>query len=320
MSLIHEALRSLNAPESPAPGVPLRRSIPGGVNKPAWLYAICAFVVVMAAGWLAWALWQGMLPTIVTGAPAGRAFGMTRVAAGQQPISVSDVQQAPAEAAVRPQETSAPRAVPRGVDSSLNGQSVTIPVLPVSPSRAAVAQKPTVKLPTAVPQEQGQAQTKPDTEPTVQGIAHPERVDPAAGETAAIATPAAAPDPLEDEEPIELLFARFVASMRVNQKEEAAHTLALLERRLPQGSLVLLRAQAWAHLSSGRDAQAAHLYRTVLERMPGDEGAAINLASILSRSRQQEEARSILADAVRLRPDSTALRAALDQFTPNVRR
>ncbi|MNW11217.1 hypothetical protein D3C71_2086130 [compost metagenome] len=53
--------------------------------------------------------------------------------------------------------------------------------------------------------------------------------------------------------------------------------------------------------------------------MLGDEEAAINLASIQARQQKPEEARATLDAALRLRPDSAALRAALGQFTPAAR-
>ena len=81
----------------------------------------------------------------------------------------------------------------------------------------------------------------------------------------------------------------------------------------------LLRAQAWFDLRAGRDAAAADGYRGILERMPGDEEAAVNLASIQARQQKPEEARATLDAAARVHPDSNALRAALAQFTPAAR-
>jgi len=129
----------------------------------------------------------------------------------------------------------------------------------------------------------------------------------------------APPAPVVDDTPVELRFARFVAAMKNNQTADAERELAALKSRLPAGSLGLLRAQAWFDLRGGNDAAAAEQYRAILDRMPGDEEAAINLASIHSRRGKPEEARATLDGALRLSPDSAALRSALGQFTPNAR-
>lgn len=128
-----------------------------------------------------------------------------------------------------------------------------------------------------------------------------------------------APAPVVDDTPVELRFARFVAAMKSNQTADAERELAALKVRLPAGSLGLLRAQAWFDLRAGNDAAAADQYRAILDRMPGDEEAAINLASIHSRRGKPEDARAALDAALRLSPDSAALRSALGQFTPNAR-
>ena len=133
------------------------------------------------------------------------------------------------------------------------------------------------------------------------------------------AAPAVAPAPAVDDAPVELRFARFVAAMKESRTADAERELAALKERLPAGSLGLVRAQAWFDLRAGRDAAAADGYRTILERLPGDEEAAINLASIQSRQQKTEEARATLDAASRLQPDSAALRAALAQFTPAAR-
>ena len=133
------------------------------------------------------------------------------------------------------------------------------------------------------------------------------------------AAPAVAPGPAVDDAPVELRFARFVAAMKESRTADAERELAALKERLPAGSLGLVRAQAWFDLRAGRDAAAADGYRTILERLPGDEEAAINLASIQSRQQKTEEARATLDAASRLQPDSAALRAALAQFTPAAR-
>lgn len=108
--------------------------------------------------------------------------------------------------------------------------------------------------------------------------------------------------------------------MRNGQTADAERELGALKAVLPADALGLLRAQAWFDLKGGREDAAAQSYRQILDRMPGDEEAAVNLASIQARQSDQEGARTTLDTAARLNPDSAALRAALAQYTPNARK
>ena len=133
------------------------------------------------------------------------------------------------------------------------------------------------------------------------------------------AAPASPPVPKADDTPVQVRFTRFVAAMRSGQTSDAERELSALKAVLPADALGLQRAQAWFDLRTGNEARAAKAYRGILERLPGDAEAAINLASIQAQEADQDGARATLDAAARLNPDSAALRAALAQYTPNVR-
>lgn len=155
-------------------------------------------------------------------------------------------------------------------------------------------------------------------------VAAPARPRPAQPPRRSATTPKPAPVPAPaqaaaDDTPIEARFAHFSAAMKDGRQADAQKELAALRARLPEGTLSLMRAQAWHDLSEGRAQAAAAQYRRLLQRLPGDEGAAINLAALLLREGQTEQARATLDAAARLSPQSAALQAALAQFTPGAR-
>lgn len=118
---------------------------------------------------------------------------------------------------------------------------------------------------------------------------------------------------------MEQRFAEFMVAMNAQDWSAAQQQLDALRKRLPPQAVGLLRAQAWFDLQRGELDQARQGYQQLLERMPGDEEAAVNLASVLSRQGQGEAARQVLLQAVQIRPDAPRLRDALRRFTPEVR-
>lgn len=75
---------------------------------------------------------------------------------------------------------------------------------------------------------------------------------------------------------------------------------------LPPRSLTLLRMQAWLAHERGDVASALALYRRILERVPGDQTAAINLAILEAAHGNGASARQRLR---RLRADDSESRA-----------
>ena len=320
MSLIHDALKSMDAPQDSKPAM-ARASKAAVRGRPAWLDAMLAFAVVLGAGILGWFVWQTQMKPKALPPP---------MAAAPNPVPAP----APAPVAVTSPvaETAAPAAAPASTMAAAPAPAV--PALAAVPTPAVAAAAPAaapVQSPTPAPA----VAVEPAAPKTVLAAGpRGETVAPAAAavnrssttrqargvtRSTTAAAPAVAPAPAVDDAPVELRFARFVAAMKESRTADAERELAALKERLPAGSLGLVRAQAWFDLRAGRDASAADGYRTILERLPGDEEAAINLASIQSRQQKTEEARATLDAASRLQPDSAALRAALAQFTPAAR-
>ena len=313
MSLIHDALKSMDAPQGPKSAA-MRPPTAAARTRPAWLDAFLTFAVVLGLGALGWYLWQNQrhsradLTQTVTApvpAPAPAADGGVApqaVAASVEPVTAAQtdaIAAAPAEqiAKAEPAQTSA-AIVDQGPAPQSSVSSSAVSHMPMAeqsnPKSASPAHR---QAPTVSPRST------------------------AARQQARVGTPVApaASAPVVDDTPVELRFARFVAAMKDARTADAERELAGLKERLPAGSLGLLRAQAWFDLRAGREAAAAQGYRAILERLPGDEEAAVNLASIQLRQHQTEEARATLDAAARLQPDSAALRAALAQFTPAAR-
>lgn len=329
MSLIHDALKSMDTAAA-SPAAPAATARPRAVTaprggRPAWLDGALAFAIVVAAGGLGWVLWQSqkqpkpLPPVVAVAAPVLPVATLPALAASQPLVEV------PALAGATPVvDSPAASAQPAAVAAATAPAPMPSEVAPAPSAPALVAQVQAAPAPAAAPMPAsgvmvaqaatGQADVRTAT-PRPAAAPRPARA------TRAVAPPMVvpAPAPVVDETPVELRFARFVAAMKNNQTADAERELAALKARLPAGSLGLLRAQAWFDLRAGNDASAAEQYRAILDRMPGDEEASINLASIHSRRGKPEEARATLGAALRLSPDSAALSSALGQFTPNAR-
>lgn len=290
MSLIHDALKSM---DTPAVSVPMASRPATTGSRPAWWGGVFAFVSVLGAGGVGWMLWQDHL---------------------------SDSIYAPPQAMVQPPPVAPPPSAPPVVVAP-----VAVPATAETPAAAAVTPVAVAFAPPAATQPPAPARVAENAPPTPPAppamviAAKPVLALPRRNQAVNAVKETAHSSPTVAETPVELLFAQFVAAMKSGQQTDAEQALVALKRQLPTGAIGLVRAQAWFDLQAGRDAAAAEGYRTILDRMPGDEEAAINLASIQSRQQQSEEARATLDAAARLQPDSTALRAALSHFTPAIR-
>ena len=296
MSLIHDALKSMDAaaPQAAAPAVAARAPAPapsaspaarGG--RPAWVDGVLAFAVVVGVGGAGWVYWQSQK------SPKAPALLPAAIVVPQPVAKIAP----------------APEVYPESAQV-LAAPLVETPVV-MAPESAPVLSASVVRV------ESASASPTPVAARTAP-VARPQAVVRSARKaTALVEVPVATPAVAET--PIELHFARFMAAMKEGHTVDAERELRALKARLPAGSLGLMRAQAWFDLRAGNDVAAAEQYRAILERMAGDEEAAINLASILARQGKPEEARATLDSAVRLQPDSAGLRSALAQFTPNAR-
>ncbi len=114
--------------------------------------------------------------------------------------------------------------------------------------------------------------------------------------------------------PAEKRFALFLQAMKTSDLPGAQTQLQHLRRQMTGNSMTLLRAEAWFALASGDTAGARARYTSLLERLPGDEEASINLASLELREQHVEPARRLLHEALTQNPDSEAVKAALARF------
>ncbi|GAA4418178.1 hypothetical protein GCM10023090_02780 [Acidovorax lacteus] len=318
MSLIHDALRDMDtgAQKSPVGSVPPAMRAPepraGGRSYSDWLGGVAAFGVVVAAGVGGWMLLgpgaASKAPTSLAVPPA--AVGPAAAPLAPAPSPAARPATAPAVAAsastppvavtaAMPTATAAPPGVAHATPSMAAG------VTPVAAAPAAPSVAPASPAATERPRPPA-------------GAANPVARAPRKAVASAPATPAPAPEAVDDK-PVEQRFAEFMVAMNAQDWSGAQQQLDALRKRLPPQAAGLLRAQAWFDLQRGELDSARQGYQQLLERLPGDEEAAINLASVLSRQGQGEAARQVLLQAVQIRPDAPRLRDALRRFTPEVR-
>lgn len=298
MSLIHDALKTVDG-IAPAVTLPRVTAPAPAAAKPSasWLSGLAAFMVVVTVGGGVYWLWLGAQPI------ANPAAWTRQPQSPTQTLPQAPTQMMEASDVVLAQDT---------VQTIV---SVPIQISNFDQKTSLVPDAETanvVKLDNLAPASASlnAPAEAVRTAPATRDI-HPSRNAP----VKPAPNPAPVTEPVDDT-PVELHFGRFVAAMRVNDIVGADGELALLRKRLPEGALGLVRAQAWFDLKSGREDVALMGYQSILDRLPGDEEAAINTASVHSQRQQSEQARSVLAAAVRINPDSAVLRDALNQFAP----
>ncbi|WP_313255802.1 tetratricopeptide repeat protein [Stenotrophomonas acidaminiphila] len=90
--------------------------------------------------------------------------------------------------------------------------------------------------------------------------------------------------------------------------------LTRLQALLPPQSLTLLRARAWVAHGGGDYAGAERLYRAILDRVPDDETAGVNLALLDARRGNVAEARTRLGQLASRNGRSTRVAQALAEL------
>ena len=113
------------------------------------------------------------------------------------------------------------------------------------------------------------------------------------------------------------LFGSLNRALANRDEPLAKRHLTAIQARLPEGSVARLRAEAWFSHQSGDVDGAGQIYRSLLNKLPGDEHAGVNLASIEKKLQRADRAKEVLSAALRHNPASVALRAALDQLALN---
>lgn len=207
---------------------------------------------------------------IVSGLGAVAFAGIVVLALAQlddRPATMAGVQPDAADSAV----TATPAGVPADVAA---GHAVPAPQAPL-PAFAAVPAGHAAPLsppdPTAVPSETVSTNTPsaPTVGDGVTGIqdAHLQ-----------IDVIRAAPASQVAADEVGALLAALDNALAAHDAQASAQLLSTLGRQLPDSSLTLLRARAWAAHSQGDSNAADTHYRAVLQRLPDDEQAGVNLA------------------------------------------
>jgi hypothetical protein len=100
----------------------------------------------------------------------------------------------------------------------------------------------------------------------------------------------------DDADPAAVREAMTALNTAVGAHDDDARIAAIarLQALLPAGSLTLLRARAWAAHGGGDFAEAERLYHAILDRVPDDEHAGVNLALLDARRGDVDDARARL--------------------------
>ena len=108
---------------------------------------------------------------------------------------------------------------------------------------------------------------------------------------------------VDSDEGVASQIAAFNAAMGTKDHAGARDALASLQERLPAQSMTMLRMQAWYAVDSGNDSAALALYQRILERLPDDVNAGINLALIDWRANRRHAAQSRIGELHTRHPD-----------------
>lgn len=112
---------------------------------------------------------------------------------------------------------------------------------------------------------------------------------------------------------LSIVFRDLNNALALNDLPKAEQSLAIIRASLPSSSLARLRAEAWFAFQTKDLASAREHYRAVLEKLPGDEQASLNLAALERQADRHEQAQEVLQQALRHNPNAEALRTALNQ-------
>lgn len=314
MSLIYQALKQTEqeapaavvagasaAPPRAVPVVPPAAT--GRLRGPLLLGA-----VVAGAGIVAGLLLSQREPVAGVAAPA---VPSATAAVAPAPADVPPLPTAP----VAPLPVAVPAALPAAVPGAPAALPVAEPPLPTVPPR--------LTLSTALSARPAAAATG-----ATPAVAPPPAAVPAPAAAPVPAQPVsqARPSPAEvtvrstggatesaSNEDISELFDGLNRALEARDEAQALRHLQGIRNRLPEGSLARLRAEGWHAYRTGDAERAQRVYRRLLEKLPGDENASLTLASIERQGQRPDQAREVLARSLRNNPNSTVLRAALDQ-------
>jgi len=307
VSLIYDALRT--AGDTPAaPGSqPARprpaRALPRGS---VWLA-----IGVLLAGPLGFLVARGTGRSAAVDPPPVP-IAATATPAPAPPAPLPQPAPAPAAAqAVAPAAIPAP--APAAVAIATPAEASPVPASPAAPAATPPATRPTAPMaaiaapvPAQVPVPAPAPAAQPAAMPAMR-IAVTSAAAPRAERTAANR---------EDPDPAAVRGAMAHLHAAVGDHDDQAREQAIgeLQKLLPADSLTLLRARAWAAHGSGDTAQAERLYGAILQRVPDDEYASVNLALIDARRGALDQARDRLNQLAARGPHSAMVDNALAEL------
>ena len=280
MSLMHDAIKAFDEPQAPSPRQVVAAPRSGGS---VFWSSVGGFTVVMLLGLGGYLLWQYLNPAPTL--PIESAAPMARAETSQpEPLASAP---------------SLPSSLP---EVEVETERVAALAPPVNPTNTA----PTSAPPPA---------TGPETPPAAKAPTKPARSTMRAARRPKAVTERVEPAPPTPPEPSpQQNFQAFVQAMQAKDVERASARLNALASQLPPSSLSLLRARAWYALETGQTAAAQDYYKSLLERLPGDEEASVNLAALELQAQRIEPARKLLREALVQHPDSEQIKAALARF------
>lgn len=110
------------------------------------------------------------------------------------------------------------------------------------------------------------------------------------------------------------IHGHLVEHVAAERWQAAEGALERARERLPRSHVLLLRLEGWHALQRGRNRQAIDFYERLLQRLPGDAEAAVNLAYLHLERAQPEKARRVLDEALEHEPRSARLRQAYQRL------
>ena len=113
------------------------------------------------------------------------------------------------------------------------------------------------------------------------------------------------PPETDPQESVEDHIAAIYKSIAAGETGATQKSLKTLEKLLPEDSLTLLRLRAWNAQTQGRWDETTGLYQEILTRLPGDESASINLATVYWTNRHEDAARRIINELLERQPSSS---------------
>lgn len=311
MSLIYQALKQseqrVSASPTPAPRAARTPPSTGNTPSPRVRHTLGLGVMIAVGGVLAgYLLKQGIAAPRAPMSPEPAPMAAHATAKEGAP------ERLPLNADLQPGEL--PRAEAAGADLPLPtaGPKLRLALaLPMAakpaPPAAEAATKPTQNAETVA------TPSPPASSPAASVAASTSETAPIAS-VEVTAKAAGAVQATRSNDDVRMLFEALNQALENHDTSLAQSKLSGIQSRLPASSVARLRAEAWFAHQTGDVDNAGRIYRQLLEKIPGDEMTSINLAAIERKRQRPEQAKEVLAKALRQNPGSKSLRSAVEQL------